>query len=159
MEFPQYAYTNPFIEFLAKRIWAEKISFICWQKPTVPSYVTRGFGTIACTLHQNPIHREIAHYVGTPLAGTSANLTGTGNVPNVEKAIDHLGSYVDMIIDAGVSPIDNANTIIDFTFEKPILARLGAYPLEKIMEYIPNLIIDKSSDEYKMLAKQRVKIL
>jgi len=156
MEFPQYAYTTPLAEFLSKRMWPGKISFICWQKPTTPNYVTRGFGTVACTLHENEVHREIAHLVGTPLAGTSANLSGTGNVPEVAKAIEHLGEHVDLIIDAGTSKVNDANTIIDLTFDKPMLARAGAYPIEKIQEYLPDLIMDKSKDEYKKLAKQRV---
>lgn len=156
MEFPQYAFTTPLAEFLAKRMWPGKISFICWQKPIIPNFVTRGFGTVACTLHENTVHREIAHLVGTPLAGTSANLSGTGNVPLVEKAIEHLGDHVDLIIDAGPSTVDNANTIIDLTFDKPILARDGAYPINNILRYLPDLIIDKSKDDYKKLAKQRV---
>jgi len=156
MEFPQYAYTTPLAEFLAKRMWPGKISFICWQKPTIPNYVTRGFGTVACTLHENAVHREISHLAGTPLAGTSANLSGTGNVPLVEKAIEHLGEYVDLIIDAGPSAVDNANTIIDLTFDKPMLARAGAYPTDEVLKYLPDLITDKSKDDYKKLAKQRV---
>lgn len=156
MEFPQYAYTSPLTEFLAKRMWPGMVSFVCWQKPCVPHYVTRGFGTVACTLHQNAVHREIAHLVGTPLAGTSANLSGTGNVPDVRKAVEHLGDHVDLVIDAGVSAVDNANTIIDFTFDLPMLARDGAYPLDEVVRYLPDLIIDKSKNEYKALAKQRV---
>jgi L-threonylcarbamoyladenylate synthase len=156
MEFPRYAYTTPLAEYLAKRMWPGMISFVCWQQPTVPHYVTRGFGTVACTLHTNAVHREIAHLVGTPLAGTSANLSGTGNVPDVRKAVEHLGEHVDLIIDAGVSPVDNANTIIDLTFDRPMLARDGAYPLEEVLRYLPDLIIDKTKDEYKALAKQRV---
>lgn len=156
MEFPRYAYTTPLAEYLAKRLWPEKISFICWQKPTTPSYITRGFGTVACTVHENAVHREIAHLIGTPLAGTSANLSGTGNVPAVEKAVQHLGEHVDLIIDAGTSPVDDANTIIDLTFDRPMLARAGAYPVEKVLELLPDMVVDKNKDEYKALAKQRV---
>jgi len=156
MEFSQYAYTTPLTDYLAKRMWPGMISFICWQKSVTPNYVTRGFGTVACTLHKNALHREIAHRLGTPLAGTSANLSGTGNVPNVQKAIDHLQGHVDLIIDAGISPVDNANTIIDFTFSKPVLARAGAYPTEDVLLHLPDLIVDKSKEEYKVLAKQRV---
>jgi len=156
MEFPQYAYTTPLAEFIAKRMWPGKISFICWQKPTTPNFVTRGFGTVACTLHENAVHREIAHLVGTPLAGTSANLSGTGNVPLVDKAIEHLGEQVDLIIDVGPSEVNDANTIIDLTFNKPMLARAGAYPVREILKYLPDLIIDKNTEEYKELAKQRV---
>ena len=156
MEFPQYAYTTPLAEFLAKRLWPGKISFICWQKATTPNYVTRGFGTVACTLHENAVHHEIANYVGTPLAGTSANLSGTGNVPLVEKAVEHLGEHVDLIIDAGPSGVDDANTIIDLTFERPMLARAGAFPVDEVMKYLPELITNNSKEEYKSLAKQRV---
>jgi len=155
MELPQYAYTTPQTEFLAKRLWPEKVSFILWQRPTVPWYVTRGFGTVALTLHRNPIHREIAHLLGTPLAGTSANLSGTGNVPLVQKAIEHLGDNVDLIIDAGASQVDGANTIIDFTFGQPLLARDGAYPVKDLLPLIPDLVTSIDNKDYKQLAKER----
>lgn len=155
MELPQYAYTTPQTEFLAKRLWPEKISFILWQRPTVPSYVTRGFGTVALTLHRNAIHREIAHLIGTPLAGTSANLSGTGNVPLVQKAIDHLGDNVDLIIDAGSSDVDGANTIVDFTFGKPMVARAGAFPVDALVPLIPDLVTTIDNKDYKQLAKER----
>jgi L-threonylcarbamoyladenylate synthase len=139
LEFPRFAYTTPLTELLAKQVWPEKLSMICWQKPTVPHYVTRGFGTVAVTLHANPIQRRVAQLSGLPLAGTSANLSGTGNVPDVAKAVEHLGDHVDLIIDDGLSKVDGANTIVDFTFEQPLLARAGAYPVERLRALIPNL--------------------
>jgi L-threonylcarbamoyladenylate synthase len=155
MEMSDYAYTTPETEKLAKMLWPEKISFILYQKATTPHYVTRGFGSVAVTLHQNPTLRKVAHLLGTPLAGTSANLSGTGNVPNVSKAVEHIGEKVDLIIDGGLSKIDGANTIVDFTFTPPLLARNGAYPLESILKLIPNLQSNLKSAEYKSLAKSR----
>lgn len=156
MEMQEYAYTTPMAEFLAKKLWPEKISFILFQKNTVPHYVTRGFGTVAVTLHQHPVLREIAHLLGTPLAGTSANLSGTGNVPNVLKAVEHIGEEVDLIIDDGISPVDGANTIIDLSFNPPVLARDGAYPVASVIKWVPNLIVDINSKQYKDMAKARV---
>lgn len=156
IEISNYAYLTPLVEKLARYVWPEKISFITYQKPTIPDYVTRGFGTVALTVHENPVLREIARKVGTPLAGTSANLSGTGNVPDVRKAVEHIGGSVDLIIDDGISSVDNANTIIDFTFDRPIVARVGAYPVDKIKELIPNLDDKISNKEYKELAKKRV---
>lgn len=156
LELSDYAYLTRETEQLAKSLWPEKISFILHQKATVPSYVTRGFGTVAVTLHQHPVLRRVAHLLGTPLAGTSANLSGTGNVPDVAKAVEHIGEQVDLIIDAGLSKIDGANTIVDFTFNPPLLARLSAYPLEPLLKIIPNLVYDIESKDYKILAKARV---
>lgn len=156
IEIFHYTYLTPLVEKLARVIWPEKVSFVLYQKPTVPDYVTRGFGTVAVTVHENSILREIARKVGTPLAGTSANLSGTGNVPNVEKAVSHIGKDVDLIIDNGISPVDNANTIIDFTFDRPIVARVGAYSVEKIKNFIPSLDDKITNEEYKILAKRRI---
>lgn len=156
-ELSDYAYVTPQTMNLVKQVWPEKISFILHQKKTVPDYVTRGFGTVAATLHAHPVLRKVAHLLGMPFAGTSANLSGTGNVPDVRKAVEHIGEQVDLIIDAGLSNIDGANTIVDFTFDPPLLAREGAYPLEKIMELIPDLQYKLKTGEYKTLAKSRVK--
>ncbi len=153
MDMEQYAYLTPIAVMLAKRLWPEKFSIILFQKPILPLYVTCGFGTVALTLHSNPVLRKIAHLVNTPLAGTSANLSGTGNVPIVEKAIDHIGGHVDLIIDGGTSPVDGANTIIDLTFDRPVLARKGAYPVEKLIELID--LDCEFSEKYRIEVRKR----
>ena len=157
VELLDYAYVTPQTMDLVKQIWPEKISFILHQKKTVPDYVTRGFGTVAATLHIHPVLRKVAHLLGMPFVGTSANLSGTGNVPDVRKAVEHIGEQVDLIIDAGLSKIDGANTIVDFTFNPPLLAREGAYPLDRVIELIPDIQYKLKTGEYKNLAKTRVK--
>lgn len=155
IEMRDYAYTTPLTEKLAKRLWPEKITFVLHQRATLPGWVTCGFRTVGVTLHKHTVLRRIANILDTPLAGTSANLSGTGNVPRVEKAIEHLGNCVDLIIDAGPSPIDSANTIIDFTFPNPILARRGAFPVELLLELIPNIDDSRDAQEYKNIVRNR----
>lgn len=157
IELPDYAYVTPQVLDLVKQVWPEKVSFVLPQKKTIPDYVTRGFGTVAATLHSHPVLRRVAHLLGMPFAGTSANLSGTGNVPDVKKAIEHIGDKVDLIIDAGLSQVDGANTIVDFTFDPPVLARAGSYPLDKLIALIPDLQYTIDNKEYKQLAKARVK--
>lgn len=154
IEATEYAHTTPLIEHLIKKIWPGQISFITWSKSTVPLYVTCGFPTVAITLHKNRILVEVANGLNMPVAGTSANLSGTGNVPEVKKAIDQIGSDVDLIIDAGPSSANDANSIIDFTFYHPVVARHGAFPVEKLLSDIPNL--DVSVDNYKELIAKRI---
>jgi len=155
MDLHDFSYVTPDVDTLAKLLWPEKISFILHQKSTVPDYITRGFGSVAVTLHRHAILRKITHLVGTPLAGTSANLSGTGTVPQVEKAAEPLGGSVDLILDAGLLPIDGSNTMIDFTFNPPILARLSAYPLPPLKQFIPNLVDHLDNKSYKDLVKNR----
>jgi L-threonylcarbamoyladenylate synthase len=154
MELHDYAYITPQTEQLAKSLWPEKISFILYQKATLPDYVTRGFNTVAVTLHENAVLRKVANTLGTPVAGTSANLSGTGNVPDVKKAVEHIGQEVDLVIDNGLSDVEGANTIVDFTFSPPLLARKGAYPIEPLLQLVPDIkIIDEK--KYKIIVKSR----
>lgn len=155
MELENYAYTTPLSTRIAKELWPEKINFILYQKPTTPRYITRGLGTVAATLNSYLPIRKIIRMVGVPIAGTSANLSGTGNVPNVLKSVEHIGEKVDLIIDGGVSHIDSANTIIDFTFDNPILVREGAYDKKILLNLIPHLNHTISLDEYKKIINAR----
>jgi L-threonylcarbamoyladenylate synthase len=142
-----------------------EVSFIFWQKHPFPEKLTCGLHTVAVSCTSHPVFRSIVVATGGPVAATSANISGQGNVfVDLGKAIADLGDEVDLIIDAGPTEAhahpDHAhrvNTIVDLTFDPPQLCRRGWVPTEKIAPFVPGLVDDP--DTYKKLVAQRAQDL
>ncbi|MBO0819465.1 MAG: L-threonylcarbamoyladenylate synthase [Nocardiopsaceae bacterium] len=138
-----------------------EVSFIFWQKYPFPDQLTCGLRTVAVSCTSHPVFRSIVVATGGPVAATSANISGQGNVfVDLGKAIADLGDEVDLIIDAGPTEADahpehahRVNTIVDLTFDPPQLCRRGWVPTEKIIPFVPGLVDDP--DAYKKLVAQR----
>jgi L-threonylcarbamoyladenylate synthase len=151
-----YAYTSLQSNRLINKFALHLITSILWRKETVPDYVTSGLPSVALTLFKNETLIDIVHGLNMPVVGTSANLSGTGIVPDVEKAAAQLGKDVDLIIDGGPSRIHDSNTIIDFTFPNPFLVRTGAFPVGKIIPVIPNLDLDSYTYQTHLKKRRQV---
>jgi L-threonylcarbamoyladenylate synthase len=139
-----------------------EISFIFEQKYSFPDELTCGLRTVSISCSTHPLMRSIVIGMGGPIAATSANLSGQGDIfVSLEKAISDLGSEVDLIIDAGFTEAQLApdvehrsNTIVDLTFEQPYLCRKGWVPLSEVFPYFPTLNTDIS--EYKKRLEERI---
>jgi L-threonylcarbamoyladenylate synthase len=67
-----------------------------------------------------------------PVATTSANRSGEPSARNVEEAIRQIGNDVDLIIDAGASPVGQESTVLDLTGDPPVILRAGALSPDQI---------------------------
>lgn len=138
-----------------------EVSFIFWQKYPFPDELTCGLRTVAVSCTSDPVFRRIVVGTKGPVAATSANLSGQGNVfVDLDKAIRELGDRVDLVVDAGPTQAqahpehsDRVNTIVDMTFEPPQLCREGWVAVEKIRRFIPGLAVDPA--RYRELLAQR----
>lgn len=134
------------------RVWPAEVSFIFEKAFPFPERLTCGHSTIALMIHGPcTLQRLLTRYAG-PLGLTSGNLSGQGDIPiDLAKAVDDLGDRVDLIIEA---PSDDeitvtansrehpSNTIVDFTFGRPLLVRVGVLPTEVLLEHFPDLETD-----------------
>lgn len=138
-----------------------EVSFIFWQKYPFPDELTCGLRTVAVSCTSHPVFRRIVVGTGGPVAATSANLSGQGNVfVDLDKAISEIGDQVDLVVDAGPTEAqahpehsDRVNTIVDITFDPPQLCREGWVPVDKIRRFIPGLTFDPT--RYRQLLAQR----
>ncbi|HSK39383.1 MAG TPA: L-threonylcarbamoyladenylate synthase [Arenibaculum sp.] len=141
-----------------------EISFIFRQKYPFPARLTCGLGTVAVSCTTHPVFRSIVVGLNRPVAATSANLSGQGNIfVPLEKAEEDIGGEVDLIVDAGPTEAqlagagDRVNTIVDLTFDRPLLVRPGWVPLDRVLGYLPDLNTD--TDVYKTLLDARAQLL
>lgn len=157
-----YTLPTPGFDFkIAETLWPGEVSFILYKQNIISDAVTCGGNTIAVTHHANPVLQQVIETWGKPLSGSSANLSGQGDIfVTVEKAAQDLGENVDLILNAGETTaashpsVNKSNSIVDFSFQPPFLVRRGVIGTETLQQIIPDLIVDP--DLYKVKLKERL---
>lgn len=138
-----------------------EVSFVFWQRYPFPDQLTCGLRTVAVSVTTHPVMRSMVVGLGGPIAATSANVSGQGNVfIPLARAVEEVGDRVDLIVDAGATAAELApdhanrvNTIVDLTFDKPRLVRPGWVSLDEVRRYLPD--VDDDLDAYKALLAER----
>ena len=97
---------------IARLFWPGTLTLVVEAKPEVPDHITVGRSTIVIRVPNHVIPRGIAHRIGGPIVGTSANRSGGPSPFDVTTAIDQLGEEVDLYIDGGPSLSTADSTII-----------------------------------------------
>ncbi|MCU4186324.1 L-threonylcarbamoyladenylate synthase [Acidiferrimicrobium sp. IK] len=159
-----YVWTVPdFGAAHAEAIWPAEVSFIFAQRRRLPPRMTMGATTVAVMFQRECALRRLLDTYQRPLALTSANLSGQGNITVTrEKALEDVGGVVDFflyndrvdeVVDTKAQGVQPSNTIVDFTFDAPYLVRPGAYPVEKLRPWIPGLIEDPAAYQALLAAR------
>lgn len=145
-------YPPGFDPAVLERVWPSEVSFIFEKAHPFPERLTCGHPTIALMFHGPCTLQRLLTRYGGPLGLTSGNLSGQGDIPiDLAKAVADLGDRVDLIVEAPssseitVSPNSAehpSNTIVDFTFGRPLLVRTGVLPTQTLLEHFPDLETD-----------------
>ncbi len=117
---------------LAQQLWPGSLTIVLHRSNTVPDAVTGGGDKVAVRIPQHPVPIALIRGLGTPITGTSANVSGKPNPVSAHDVRDQLGDCIDMIIDGGRCPGDTPSTVVDVTGEYPAIIRDGAIPREEI---------------------------
>ena len=88
----------PELESLAEAFWPGPLTVVVPALQGVAHGVTAGKGTVGVRVPDHEIPRSIARQLGSPLTGTSANLSGNGPHKTEEAVEDELGDHVDYVV-------------------------------------------------------------
>ena len=124
----------PKAERLARRFWPGGLTLILRSLPEVPMLLTGGGGTVAVRMPNHRVPLALAAGLGSPITGTSANLSGHADIENLKSLESKLGDRVDFLVKAGPAPQGVASTIVDITSCEPRLLREGAVPFLRVLE-------------------------
>ncbi len=111
---------------LAEKYLPGPLSLIIPKNDKISDVVTAGFKTIGIRFPSNEICLEIISEYGTPLAATSANISGSKSPQSADDAINHLIGMVPCVIDDGETQYKKDSTVLDISSSKPRLLREGA---------------------------------
>jgi len=119
-------------------LWPGGITFIFKAGDWVPAVLTGGTGTIGVRMPAHPVARALVEQFGSPITGTSANLTGFSPTASVMDLDPEIQRQVDMVLDAGNLAGGTGSTILDVTGWPVKVVRDGAVSRQAIDDILRN---------------------
>ncbi|MFH0838823.1 MAG: L-threonylcarbamoyladenylate synthase [Candidatus Omnitrophota bacterium] len=77
----------------------------------------------------------LLEYTNAPLFASSANTSGEKECVDAEDILKNFKKEIDMIVDAGKSPLGMPSTVVDFTTIKPKIVREGVISREVLLTH------------------------
>ena len=126
------AVPNSTFDAVAEAFWPGPITLVTQARPDVPEQVTAGTHKVGLRWPNAAVAVQLIRAFGSPITGTSANLSGQAAARSAEDVIVQLGNSVDIVIDGGILQISPASTVLDVSREPPILLREGPIKYEDL---------------------------
>jgi L-threonylcarbamoyladenylate synthase len=127
------------VDRLAARFWPGPLTLVLPRSPLVPDEVTAGLDTVALRVPAHPVARALIDAAGIPVAAPSANLFSRPSPTRASHVLDDLDGRIDLVLDAGATPVGVESTVLDLSGGVPEILRPGAIPLEMLRELLPEV--------------------
>ena len=126
---------TPHARVLGERFWPGGLTLVLPVRPgaVLPRVLAAGAPTIGVRVPDHDAPRAIARTLG-PLPTTSANVSGELDARDAQEIAARLGDAVALVIDGGPIHGGPASTVVDCTWDLPVIRREGAIPAELIVE-------------------------
>jgi len=121
---------------LIEAFWPGGLTLVFKARPSVSTLLTAGTGKIGIRLSSHPLATALAKAVGSPISGTSANISGRPGCRNAEEVLKAFGRDVPLILDGGEAVGATGSTVLDVTVDPPQILRDGMIPFTRIKEFI-----------------------
>ena len=142
-------------KLLMESFWPGPLTLILKKSKIVPLESTGGLDTVAIRCPDNALTLELIERAGLPVAGPSANLSGSPSPTEASHVYHDLSGRIEGILDDGAVGIGVESTILDMSTETPTLLRPGAITLEDLTEVLgekpeidPTLLGKKMEDGF-----------
>jgi L-threonylcarbamoyladenylate synthase len=112
---------------LAAALWPGPLTLVLPKTDDCPvaELATAGLDTIAVRMPNHPVARTLIEAAGRPLVAPSANRSGHVSPTIAAHVAADLGGRIDLILDAGPTPVGVESTIVACTSGQPVLLRPG----------------------------------
>ncbi len=128
----------PQTKALIDAFWPGPLTVVCKQQSSLSWDLGDNRGTVAIRMPDDEVALALLSRTG-PLAVSSANMTGRPAATTVGEAEEMLGESVAVYLDGGHLGGGLASTIVDGTTGVPTILRLGAIPVERLREVVPDV--------------------
>lgn len=122
----------PKAEKLMKEFWPGPLTLILRRSNVVPDVTVAGLGTIAIRMPQHNVALALIRESNCPIAAPSANLAGRPSPTSAKHVSDDLNGRIDAILDGGPTLIGVESTVLDLSYNPPIVLRPGGTPFEAL---------------------------
>ncbi len=135
---PEIAYT------LAEKFWPGPFTMVLEKNDAIAESVTGGLSTVAVRLPASETARKVISKANLPLAAPSANISGKPSPVTAEHVIADLSGKIDAVLCSEASNVGVESTVVSLFASPPRLLRPGAVTPEQLLEFIPDLVVDKA---------------
>jgi len=135
----------PVAWLLIHRFLPGALTIVLPKSASAPDIITAGGTTIAIRIPAHPVPIALIEGLGTPIVGTSANLSGRPNPLTAEEVYSQLGDKIDLIIDGGRCLGGKESTVVDVTGETPVVLREGAVSREELEQVCGTILLGKEA--------------
>jgi L-threonylcarbamoyladenylate synthase len=122
----------PVFNELAKRFWPGPLTLVVHKAAHVPDEVTARRDTVALRQPRHPVAAALLAKAQLPIAAPSANRFGRPSPTCAQHVVGDLGNRVDLILDAGPTPLGVESTVLDLTQSPPAILRPGGVSREEL---------------------------
>jgi L-threonylcarbamoyladenylate synthase len=123
---------------LAEAFWPGGLTLVVEHSPSLAWDLGDAEGTVAVRLPDDDLARELLRRTG-PLAVSSANRSGRPAATTAQEADAQLGERAAVVLDGGPRSSSGASTIVDCTGPTPRVLRVGALPVDRLREIVPEI--------------------
>jgi tRNA threonylcarbamoyl adenosine modification protein (Sua5/YciO/YrdC/YwlC family) len=123
---------------LAEAFWPGGLTLVVEHVPSLAWDLGDAEGTVAVRLPDDDLTRDLLRRTG-PLAVSSANRSGRPAATTAQEAVQQLGEHAAVALDGGPRASSAASTIVDCTAPTPRVLRVGAIPVERLREVVPEI--------------------
>ncbi len=111
---------------LARKFWPGALTLVLEAADRLPLKVTGNTGRVALRWAKSDVACLLVEAVGSPVTGTSANLSGFPACSNAAQLVKQLGDRLPLILDGGETGATLASTIVDLRGDTWRIIREGA---------------------------------
>ena len=118
---------------LASRFWPGQLTVVVPKQQEYGSEALAGSATVGLRVPDNDIARAIVEALGSPVTGTSANISGGPDPVTADDVRSQLDDRIDLILDAGPCAHGVGSTVVDCSGAAPVILREGAISSDRIL--------------------------
>lgn len=123
---PAVSAWTPAAEKLARVFWPGPLTLVLPRSGLIPDVVTAGQGTVGVRVPDSVVARRLLERTGRPVAAPSANRSTGVSPTRAGHVLNDLDGRVDLVLDAGPTPVGIESTVLDLTSDPPRVLRPGA---------------------------------
>ncbi len=133
----------PIAWLLINHFWPGGLTIVLPKSNSVPDFITAGGTTIAVRIPAHPVPIALIKGLGTPIIGTSANLSGKPSPLTADEVCAQLGNKIDLVINGGRCPGGKESTLVDVTGKAPVILREGAISRKELEQVCGSIVFKK----------------
>lgn len=125
----------PVARAIMDRFFPGPLTLVLRASPAVSERITAGTGNVGIRMPDHPVALALIQAAGTPIAASSANLSGQPPPRTADEVLTHLKAKISVLLDAGPATLGLSSTVLDVTQWPPRILRAGSLTEQDLLPF------------------------